>query len=69
MDLDELRSEIRRVTKKIINRVYRVSNMLGSGFLEKVYENALAIELKQSALQLTQQYPVNVIYNRIVLNY
>ena len=63
MDVDEHRSEINRVTERIINCVYRVSNTLGSGFLEKVYENALVIELKQNGLQVTQQHPVNVFYN------
>jgi GxxExxY protein len=63
MDVDELRSEINRLTERIINCVYRVSNTLGSGFLEKVYENALVIELKQNGLQVTQQHPVNVFYN------
>ena len=63
MGLDEIRSEINQVTEKIINCAYRVSNTLGSGFLEKVYENALAIELRQSGLKVTQQYPVNVLYH------
>jgi len=67
MDVDELRSEINRVTERIINCVYRVSNTLGSGFLEKVYENALVIELKQNGLQVTQQHPVNVFYNGSVV--
>ena len=35
-DPQELRSEINRVTERIIACVYRVSNTLGSGFLEKV---------------------------------
>ena len=34
MDPNELRQEINRLTEKIINCVYRVSNTLGSGFLE-----------------------------------
>ena len=38
---------INQVTERIITCVYRVSNTLGSGFLEKVYENALTIELRQ----------------------
>lgn len=63
MDVDELRLEINRVTERIINCVYRVSNTLGSGFLEKVYENALVMELKQNGLRVTQQHPVNVFYN------
>ena len=63
MDSDELRLEINRVTEKIINCAYRVSNTLGSGFLEKVYENALAIELQHIGLRIAQQHPVNVLYN------
>lgn len=32
------------LTNKIIGRAYEVHNKLGSGFLEKVYQNALLIE-------------------------
>ena len=37
-------------------------NKLGSGFVEKVYENAMAKELKSTGLAVEQQKPVNVIY-------
>jgi hypothetical protein len=50
MEPDGLRPEINRVTERIINCAYRVGNTLGSGFLEKVYENALAIELRQNGV-------------------
>ena len=62
-DSDERRSEINLVTERIIACVYRVANTLGSGFLEKVYENALAIELRQNRLKIKQQYPIKVFYN------
>ena len=39
-----------------------VYNTLGYGFLEKVYENALTIELKRSNLAATQQKPITVVY-------
>jgi GxxExxY protein len=51
------------VTEKIIGAFYTVYNTLGYGFLEKVYENALAIELRQIGLQVACQYPVNVYYD------
>jgi hypothetical protein len=35
------------MTDKIINSFYKVYNILGYGFLEKVYENALVIEFKK----------------------
>ena len=63
MDLSEPRLEINRITEKIINCVYRVSNTLGSGFLEKVYENALAIELRKNGLRVEQQHPIIVFYD------
>jgi len=62
MDIGKRRAEINDVTEKIIGCVYRVSNTLGAGFLEKVYENALAIELEQSGLKVEQQLPIKVHY-------
>ena len=63
MDREERQFEINQVTERIITCVYRVSNTLGSGFLEKVYENALAIELRKNGLKVEQQYPIRVFYN------
>ncbi len=45
-----------------------MSNALGSGFLEKVYENALAHELRKSGLESKQQHPIKVYYDGVVLN-
>jgi GxxExxY protein len=50
------------ITDKIICAFYNVYNSLGHGFLEKVYENALAIELRKSGLAVTQQDSVKVYY-------
>ena len=36
------------ITEKIIGCAYAVANTLGSGFLEKVYENALAHEMSKA---------------------
>ncbi|MCK4374605.1 MAG: GxxExxY protein, partial [Candidatus Brocadiae bacterium] len=41
---------------------YKVYNALGHGFLEKVYENALALELRKVGLGVEQQYPAAVRY-------
>ena len=62
MDREERQSEINQVTERIITCVYRVSNTLGSGFLEKVYENALAIELRQNGLKVEQQHAIRVFH-------
>jgi hypothetical protein len=55
--------DIRLVTEKIIGCAYKVHNFLGSGFLEKVYENALAMELRDGQnLNVKTQYPITVFY-------
>ena len=55
------------LTEKIIGCAFKVYNQLGAGFLEKIYENALAIELKDAGLSAQQQYPIKVYYNEIVI--
>ena len=50
------------LTYEIIGAAYRVHKALGTGFLEKVYENALAIELKEAGFEVTQQTPIEVLY-------
>ena len=50
------------LTQKIIGCAYTVHNTLGPGFLEKVYENALRIELEQLGLEVKQHEPINVTY-------
>ncbi len=50
------------LTSDIINAFYKVYNALGYGFLEKVYENALAMELSQRSHEVKQQIPIQVYY-------
>ena len=50
------------LTSDIISAFYFVYNDLGYGFLEKVYEKALIIELKKSGLKVTSQLPIKVYY-------
>ncbi|MBO0721433.1 MAG: GxxExxY protein [Blastocatellia bacterium] len=53
----------RQITNRIIGAFYKVYNNLGPGFLEKVYENALAIELRKMKFNVSQQQPLNVYYD------
>ena len=50
------------LTGKILQIAFDVANGLGCGFLEKVYENALAVGLRQAGLKVSQQIPVRVLY-------
>jgi GxxExxY protein len=61
------REELNQVTEQIIGSAFTVSNELGSGFLEKVYENALAHELRKAGARVRQQYPIQVHYDGIVV--
>ncbi len=60
MMMEYLHSDI---TQKVIKAYYNVYNKLGYGFLEKVYENAMVIELKSMGLKVEQQVKIKVFYN------
>ena len=55
------------LTELIIHCAFRVSNVLGCGFLEKVYENALVLELVESGLSVETQRPIQVVYQKKVV--
>jgi len=60
--------DVNLITQKIIGCSYDVSNALGTGFVEKVYENALVHRIRKSTdLIVAQQYPIKVIYDDIVV--
>lgn len=52
----------KEITEKIIKAAFAVHNRLGSGFVEKVYENALTKELRTMGLNVEQQKQLKVIY-------
>ncbi|RLC97770.1 MAG: GxxExxY protein [Chloroflexi bacterium] len=58
---------MRLFSRQIIGGAFTVSNELGSGFLEKVYENALAHELRKAGIRVEQQHPIKVYYDGIVV--
>ena len=46
----------KEITEKVIKSFYKVYNTLGYGFLEKIYENAMAIELRKIGLAVKCQH-------------
>jgi len=52
----------RELTDKIIGVFYEVYNELGHGFLESVYEQAMALALSQADLVVERQYPLKVTF-------
>ena len=57
-----MNTDKRRLTERILAAVFEVSNTLGAGFLEKVYERALLHELKLQGIQASAQVPFPVLY-------
>lgn len=64
MNSDQL-ARINRLTQTIIGCAFKVGNTLGSGFLEKVYERALAHELTKAGLRVQCQRPISVMYDGV----
>ena len=50
------------ITEKIIKETFYVYNQLCSGFLEKVYENALILRLKKMFPNIQSQYPIKIFF-------
>ena len=57
------------VSRSVIGAAFRVANCLGVGFLEKVYENALAIELRLVGHEVEQQRAIDVRYRGEVVGH
>jgi GxxExxY protein len=65
MNADQQR--LNQITERIIGGAFTVSNTLGCGFLEKVYENALAHELRKTGLTVESQHPIQVRYDGVIV--
>jgi GxxExxY protein len=55
------------VTERIIGCGFRVANALGHGFIEKVYEDALAHEMRKSGIGVVQQRGIVVFYDDVIV--
>ena len=62
-----MNADLDRISEQIIGAAFEVSNALGAGFLEKVYENALVHELKKRGLLVEQQKRVTIYYDGVVV--
>ena len=62
MNTDPTEVKQKELTEKIIGIFYKVFNALGYGFLEKVYENAMLIELERERVPVISQAPIKVTY-------
>jgi len=65
MDSEAHRENLDQITERIIGCCYTVISRLGTGFLEKVYENALAHEIRKIGFTAVQQHSVKVMYDEV----
>jgi len=59
--------ELDGLTEQIIGAVYQVSNTLGPGFLEKVYERSLVHELDKRGIKADAQFSIPVTYDGVLV--
>jgi GxxExxY protein len=62
MNTDYKEIKCRELTEKVIRSFYKVYNKLGYGFLEKVYENAILVDLNREGINAIAQAPIKVLY-------
>src|SRR6267154_2430 len=61
------RKRLDEISERVIGCAFTVANALGAGFLEKVYENALAHELTKADLMVGQQIAIGVEYDGVIV--
>ena len=61
------KAEYDRISERIIGCAFTVANTLGVGFAEKVYENALTLEMRKRGLTVEQQYAMTVRYDDTIV--
>ncbi len=67
MNADNSDFKYKELTDNAIKSFYNVYNTLGYGFLEKVYVNALIIELEKLHVKASAQYPIQVFYESVTV--
>jgi GxxExxY protein len=53
----------RELSEKVIAAAYAVHKELGCGFMEKVYQNAIALELEERGVACSREAPLHVVYH------
>ncbi len=59
----DLASDLNDLSKRVVDCIFQVHKKLGPGYLEKIYEDCLCIELKDQSLKFMRQYPLQLTYN------
>ena len=62
MDIQKFELEHKDITEKIIGAAFEVYRVLGYGFLEKVYQKAMQVELQRAGLRVESEHKIKVAY-------
>ncbi|MEW6609100.1 MAG: GxxExxY protein [bacterium] len=62
MNTDNKRFKYKEITYQILNAAFEVHNILGCGFLEKVYENSVVCELRLKGMKVEAQKKIEIFY-------
>jgi GxxExxY protein len=60
-----MKLECDKITEQIIKATFKIYNILGYGFLEKVYQKAMQVELIRRGLKADLEYPVKVYFKNV----
>lgn len=63
----EAQERLNRIAEKVIGCAFAVANELGHGFLEKVYENAMLVEIALAGLKVESQKQIPVYYKGVIV--
>lgn len=69
MGTEDVWSELNEISQQVIGCAIKVSSTLGVGFIEKVYENALALELQRAGLRVQEQVDLTVRYEGVAVGH
>lgn len=69
MENDYSAERINGLSQRVIACAFKVSNTLGRGYLEKVYENALVHECRKCGLHVEQQRRLEVLYDGVLVGF
>ena len=66
-DIQKIELPHKAVTREIIGASFEVYNVLGYGFLEKVYQRAMQVELLRRELKCENECKISVTYKNVVV--
>lgn len=62
-------SDINKLTEQIIGIAIGIHKQLGAGFVEKVYQRILYLELKKTNLDIQREYKITIKWNKALIGY